>query len=108
MNVVELGVSIFIGLVGLLVVCIILATATGAHDEWSYPGKYYNKNGEDCCSKHDCKQVKAQENGTGYYIIAPHNEQVPWSEVLMSPDEKFWRCGNMQVRRCFFAPPNSF
>lgn len=87
-------------------------TVSLAHDNWISKGGFRGpQNGEWCCGANDCFVVPAsavKPNGAGFEI-APTQETIPYSEVLPSIDNQYWRCHRPDgTRRCFFAPTLSF
>jgi hypothetical protein len=112
------------------VAIVLTATAAFAHDKWGNPNWIANGHfvspidGSHCCGVNDCVELDegiVHPNGVGYELngIARFgmgagqrtfmiNEVVPYREVQVSRDGKYWRCHKPDTsRRCFFAPPPS-
>ena len=78
-----------------------------AHDHWINHGGYASPtDGVPCCSEHDCILVLDEQvtvTAQGYMLKS--GERVPFREVLVSEDGRYWRCQRHDgSRRCFFAP----
>ncbi len=97
-----------------LMAAVLAATASAvcggalAHDFWINHGRYVGPDGVHCCGPNDCVEVPDTQvsiSSQGYSLLG-YGEVVPYREVQVSQDGKYWRCRKRDgSRRCFFAPP---
>jgi hypothetical protein len=92
----------------------LIAGGALAHDQhgnpnWIANGRFISPiDGQHCCGVHDCFVLSDDDvkEVAGGVLVVSMNEVVPFKEVQISKDGRYWRCKKADgSRRCFFAPP---